>query len=63
MIRGIEMGDTVTRRSEAMSGEKWARHSSQVYITGKVVWVHPQNRFFVMEAQLPGGKVREAFDR
>lgn len=46
-----------------MSGEKWARHSSQVHLTGKVVWVHPQNRFFVMEAQLPGGTVREAFDR
>ena len=59
----VNIGDTVTRRSAAMSGEKWARQSSQVYITGKVIWIHPQGRFFVMEAQLPGGKVREAFDR
>jgi hypothetical protein len=63
VIKGINLGDKVTRLSEAMSGEKWSRASSRVYITGKVIWIHPQGRFFVMEATLPGGKVREAFDR
>ena len=53
----MKIGDTVTRCSVSMSGD--VRNS--VYITGKVVYIHPQGRFFVMEAQLPGGKVREAF--
>lgn len=59
----VNIGDEVTRRSVAMSGGEWSRKSSQVYITGKVIWIHPLGRFFVMEAQLPGGKVREAFYR
>ena len=62
MIR-VNIGDEVTRLSVAMSGAKWSREASRVYLTGKVIWIHPLGRFFVMEAQLPGGKVREAFYR
>lgn len=28
-------------------------------VTGKVVYIHPKNRFCVMEVQLPGGSYRE----
>ena len=55
----MKIGDYVTRRSIAMSGD----YRRQVFITGKVIYVHPKGRFFVIEAQLPGGKVREAFYR
>jgi hypothetical protein len=30
-------------------------------ITGTVVYVHPQGRYHIVEFDMPGGKVREAF--
>ena len=29
--------------------------------TGRVVWVHPQGRFYLAEFQLPGGVIRDYF--
>lgn len=31
------------------------------YMTGTVIYVHPQGRYHIVEFDLPGGKVREAF--
>lgn len=56
----MKIGDTVKRRSVSMNSV-WVKDPT--VLTGKVVYIHPQNRFFVLEAQLPGGKVREAFYR
>ena len=53
----MKVGDYVTRKSVAMSGD----FRNSIYLTGEVIFVHPKGRFFVLEAQLPGGKVREAF--
>ena len=30
-------------------------------LTGTVIWIHPERRFFQVEFQLPGGTVRESY--
>ena len=57
----LKLGDTLTMESRAMSGDRHERKGRRIMITGKIIYIHPKSRFFVLEAKLPGGKVREAF--
>ena len=61
----MQIGDSYTWTPEAFEGEasgsrdRRLRRSRQV--TGRVVWIHPQRRYFVVEAELAGHKLRECF--
>ncbi len=48
----INLGDTVSVTPETFGKGKRR---------GVVVYIHPRNRFFTAEFELPGGKVRESF--
>lgn len=50
----MEVGDTKTE-AVCMDGEK------PVMLTGKVVYIHPQRRFYVVEFPFEKGSFRESF--
>lgn len=61
----MQIGDSYTWTPEAFEGEasgsrdKRLRRSRQV--TGRVVWIHPQRRYFVAEAKVGNAVIRECF--
>lgn len=53
--RNVQVGDIVFERLMFDKGR------SETVYKGKVIYVHPERRFYRAEFELPGGKVREAF--
>lgn len=49
----MQVGETVHKPlTDIMSGSS---NTPRPKFTGRVVWVHPQGRFYLAEFQLPGG--------
>ncbi len=41
---------------------KWANGMIiPVHVTGRVTWIHPKGRFFLVEAEVNGTVIRETF--
>lgn len=54
----VQAGDSVAREPEAITGVESKRLGR---MRGTVVWVHPLERFHVVEFQTRGGPLRECF--
>lgn len=55
----MQVGDTVHKPlTDIVSG---SANTPRTKFTGRVVWVHPQGRFYLAEFHLPGGVIRECF--
>ena len=55
----MQVGETVHKPlTDIMSG---SANTPRPKFTGRVVWVHPQGRFYLAEFPLPGGIIRECF--
>lgn len=55
----MQVGDTVHKPlTDIVSG---SANTPRPKFTGRVVWVHPQGRFYLAEFHLPGGIIRERF--
>lgn len=37
------------------------REKDLIYVTGKIIYIHPEGRYFTAEAVLDGGVIRESF--
>lgn len=57
----LQVGDRVSRVCVALTGQDGFNAKEPARLTGRVVWVHPEGRFHVVEFQLGGGAVRECF--
>lgn len=55
------VGDIVRRKSFAMKGDFNFSSSEKTPMEGKVIYIHPEGRFFTVEFAVRGGKVRECF--
>lgn len=61
----MQIGDSYTWTPAAFEGgasgarAKKARRARAV--TGRIVYIHPQRRFFTAEAKVGGGLIRECF--
>lgn len=58
----MNIGDKVSRIPEtvysgSMPGEKKTKRAH----TGTVVYIHPQRRYYTVEFEMNGGKVRESY--
>ena len=57
----MQVGETVHKPlTDIVSG---SANTPRPKFTGRVVWVHPQGRFYLAEFQLPGGTIRECFQQ
>lgn len=57
----VRIGDRVTRVPETFGQLDDKSNKTKAPMKGTVVWVHPQERFHVVEFDAPGGKIRESF--
>lgn len=57
----MTIGSTVERISSVMQGNFEFKKESRSPMKGKVIYIHPQGRYHVVEFELRGGKVRECF--
>ena len=57
----MKIGDKVRKRLTGTLCESNGRHS-QPAVTGTVVWIHPQNRFYVAEFKLGHERIHECFE-
>lgn len=55
------VGDIVRRKSFAMKGDFNFASSDKTPMEGKVIYIHPEGRFYIVEFTVRGGKVRECF--
>ena len=55
-IATMKLGDKIMRKITMMPPDK----NDEPY-EGTVVYIHPKNRFFTLEFDLPGGKVHESY--
>lgn len=55
----MQVGETVRKPlTDIFSG---SANTPRPKFTGRVVWVHPEGRFYLAEFQFPGGIIRECF--
>ena len=55
----MQVGETVRKPlPDIFSG---SANTPRPKFTGRVVWVHPEGRFYLAEFQFPGGIIRECF--
>lgn len=54
----VQVGDEVARRPVTLTG---LDPKQTLRMRGQVVWVHPLERFHVVEFMTPGGPLRESF--
>jgi hypothetical protein len=54
----MKLGDKITKRTW-WSGP--AFRLGEYYVTGTVVYIHPEGRFYTLEFNFPGGTFRESF--
>lgn len=57
----LKVGDRVSRVCVTLTGQDGFNAKESARLMGRVVWIHPQGRFHVVEFQLGGGIVRECF--
>ncbi len=57
----MKIGDIVRQKSSTMKGDFNFSASEKTPMEGKVIYIHPQGRFYTVEFSLRGGKVRESF--
>ena len=57
----LQVGDRVSRVCVTLTGQDGFNAKEPARLTGRVVWIHPLERFHVVEFQLGGGIVRECF--
>lgn len=57
----MTIGSTVERISSVMQGNFEFKKEVRSPMKGKVIYIHPQGRYHVVEFELRGGKVRECF--
>lgn len=59
----MKLGQTVTRKpltvGKPLEDDKDGKHRPTM--SGRVVYIHPQGRYHVVEFEIPGGVVRESF--
>ena len=55
------VGDIVKRKSFAMKGDFDFSSSDKTPMEGKVIYIHPEGRFYIVEFTVRGGTVRECF--
>ena len=60
----MKVGDKFTFTPSEWSTDK-TRYASgmtiPIHVKGRVVWIHPKKRFFLVEGQVHGVTVRETF--
>lgn len=57
----LKVGDRVSRVCVTLTGQDGLDSKCPARMTGRVVWIHPEGRFHVVEFLLGGGIVRECF--
>lgn len=57
----LQVGDRVSRVRVTLTGQDGLDDKCPARMTGRVVWLHPQGRFHVVEFQFGGGNIRECF--
>lgn len=57
----MKLGEIVTRYPETFCELDDKARSTRRPMKGKVVYIHPQGRYHIVEFELRGGKVRESF--
>ena len=55
------VGDIVRRKSFAMKGDFNFSSSDKTPMEGKVIYIHPEGRYHIVEFDTRGGKIRECF--
>ena len=60
-VRSVRIGDIVKRCPAGLGYDVVNFGRRHKALSGKVVYIHPLYRFFVLEFTLEGGKMREAF--
>lgn len=55
----MKIGDRVTRHTATMSDT--TKEKDKKTMTGRVVYIHPENRYHVVEFDFLYGSVRESF--
>ena len=55
------VGDIVRRKSSIMQGNFDFKKESKSPIQGKVIYIHPEGRYHIVEFDTRGGKIRECF--
>lgn len=62
-ICNMTLNQTVTRKPLTVGApmEEDKDGKSRPTMTGRVVYIHPQGRYHVVEFEIPGGVVRESF--
>jgi hypothetical protein len=57
----MKVGDIVKQTSFVMQGNFDFSSCEKSPMEGKVIYIHPQGRYYILEFALRGGKVRESF--
>ena len=59
----VKVGQVVTRTPQTIQAlsDKPGFHLESRPMRGRVVYVHPKDRFHVVEFMTPGGPIRESF--
>ena len=63
-MQKIKIGDQYRFVPSAFVGEKpsgTGKYEIPHELNGRVVYIHPERRFFTVEAELNGSKIRESF--
>lgn len=55
------VGDIVRRKSFVMKGDFNFSSSDKTPMEGKVIYIHPEGRYHIVEFDTRGGKIRECF--
>lgn len=65
----LKIGDKVRRTPITFGEEDAPQHMGQhraqrkKSYTGRIVYIHPDRRFHIVEFSVPGGTIRESFNR
>lgn len=57
----MKVGDIVKQTSFVMQGNFDFSSSEKSPMEGKVIYIHPEGRFYIVEFTVRGGTVRECF--
>jgi hypothetical protein len=64
-VQEIKIGDEFRFTPDAFIAEKSStsgKYEIPRELNGRVVYIHPKRRFFTVEAELNGSKIRESFN-
>lgn len=57
----MKIGDVVRRPVNTSSTRDGCGDESKIKHPGKVIYIHPEGRFFVLEFRFPLGNIRESY--